>query len=227
MEKSRLNTLSIGNNELAELEELLTGNDTGREAEAQLKDRGIFYLLGPISDQSCLPLHYALLLYTQVKPPKNGITIVINSAGGDLQTAWALIDLLDLIKPWLTVRTLAIGEASSAASLILAAGSKGHRYVGQNCCITLHDASYLLSDLPYKSSDILSITKDLKLEHDRLIRFWTQATETSDVKQITETFLSQADAPINAEQAVELKIADFVTTSLIEPFQTKKTRNKR
>ena len=201
--------------------------DLSPDLSDSLRDKGIFYLVGEISDQSCLPIHHSLLLYTQQKPPKNGMTIIINSPGGNLQTAWSLIDLMTLMKPVLPIRTVAIGDASSAASLILAAGTPGQRYVGENCSMTLHDAMYFFSDMPHKTGDLIAITKDLKLEQERLIRFWTSISGETDIEIIKETFMSQNDSPVNAEQAIKLGLADTIITSLASPFSQPREGQRR
>jgi len=225
MGRSRSNALRKKSDD--EGEDFILPWDIGPGLDDQLREKGIFYLVGGISDNSCLSLHHALLLYTQEKPPRNGISIVINSTGGSLSTAWALIDLMTLMKPWMTIKTIAIGEASSAASLILAAGSKGHRYIGQNCSITLHDAMLLLPDGAHRAADIMAISKDLELEHERLMRFWGESTGTTDPKEIQEIFLSQVDSPVNAAKAIELGLADHVMSCIAEPLNPTKKRTTK
>jgi ATP-dependent protease ClpP protease subunit len=70
------------------------------------------------------------------------VEIMIDSLGGSLEAAYAILDFLEEIKTKkVIVETTVTGRAYSAASLIAAAGSKKHRYLGSNAGVMIHTAS--------------------------------------------------------------------------------------
>ncbi len=99
-----------------------------------LKDRIIF--LGEAIDDHVANLVIAQLLFLQAEDSKEDIRIYINSPGGAVTAALAIYDTMQFVKP--DVSTVCIGQAASAASVLLAAGTKGKRFSLPNARVLMH-----------------------------------------------------------------------------------------
>jgi ATP-dependent Clp protease, protease subunit len=102
-----------------------------------LKER-IIFVSGPIED-TVATLVTAQLLFLEAENPKKEVSMYINSPGGLVTAGLAIYDTMQYIRP--NVATLCIGQAASAASLLLCAGEKGQRYALPNSRVMLHQPS--------------------------------------------------------------------------------------
>src|SRR5437868_10719598 len=89
-----------------------------------LKERIIF--LGTPIDDTVANLIMAQLLHLESEDPDKDIHLYINSPGGSITSLFAIYDTMQYIKP--DVATTCMGQAASAAAVILAAGAPGKRY---------------------------------------------------------------------------------------------------
>lgn len=99
-----------------------------------LKDR-IIFIGGPIDD-NVANLVIAQLLFLESENPNKDISLYINSPGGVVTAGMAIYDTIQYIKP--DVQTICIGQAASAAAVLLAAGQKGKRFALPNSRIMIH-----------------------------------------------------------------------------------------
>ncbi|MDQ3029698.1 MAG: ATP-dependent Clp protease proteolytic subunit, partial [Actinomycetota bacterium] len=99
-----------------------------------LKER-IIFLGTPINDEIA-NLMMAQLLHLEGEDPEKDIALYINSPGGSVTSALAILDTMEFIKP--DVSTFCMGQAASAAAVLLAAGTKGKRYALPHSRILLH-----------------------------------------------------------------------------------------
>jgi ATP-dependent Clp protease, protease subunit len=99
-----------------------------------LKERIIF--LGTPIDDTVANLMMAQLLHLESEDPDKDISIYINSPGGEITGLFAIYDTMQYIKP--DVSTICIGQAASAAAVLLAAGARGKRYVLPHARILIH-----------------------------------------------------------------------------------------
>ena len=90
-----------------------------------LKDRIIF--LGTPIDDGVANLIMAQLLHLESEDPEKDIYVYINSPGGSITSLFAIYDTMKYIKP--DISTVCMGLAASAASVILAGGTPGKRYI--------------------------------------------------------------------------------------------------
>jgi ATP-dependent Clp protease protease subunit len=102
-----------------------------------LKER-IIFVTGPIEDNMS-SLVIAQLLFLESENPKKEINLYINSPGGVVTSGLAMYDTMQFIRP--AVATLCVGQAASAASLLLTAGEKGMRAALPNASIMVHQPS--------------------------------------------------------------------------------------
>ena len=99
-----------------------------------LKDRIIF--LGTPIDDNVANLVTAQLIFCESEDPDRDIWLYINSPGGSITALLAIYDTMQFIKPH--VATLCIGQAASAAAVLLAAGEKGKRFALPNSRVLIH-----------------------------------------------------------------------------------------
>lgn len=102
-----------------------------------LKDRIIFIRGG--FDHNLADSVVAQLLFLETNDPDKDIFMYINSPGGSVYDMYAIYDVMQYVRP--DIVTVGIGTCMSAASFILAAGTKGKRYVLPNTEIMIHELS--------------------------------------------------------------------------------------
>ena len=105
---------------------------------AKLFEDRIIYLGTPISDDVANAV-IAQLLCLQSMNPDQDISIYINSPGGDITALFAIYDTMQFIKN--DIATICLGQAASAAAVLLAAGTKGKRMALPHSRIMLHQPS--------------------------------------------------------------------------------------
>ncbi|HIE33384.1 MAG TPA: ATP-dependent Clp endopeptidase proteolytic subunit ClpP [Thermodesulfobacteriaceae bacterium] len=99
-----------------------------------LRER-IVFIGGPIDDQLA-NLVIAQLLFLEAEDPERDIMLYINSPGGIVTAGLAIYDTMQYVKP--DVCTICLGQATSMAAVLLAAGAKGKRYALPHSRIMLH-----------------------------------------------------------------------------------------
>lgn len=99
-----------------------------------LKERIIF--LGEPIDDAVANTLIAQLLFLDAENNKEDIKLYINSPGGSVTSAMALYDTMQHVKA--DVSTICIGQAASAAAVLLACGAKGKRFSLPNARVLIH-----------------------------------------------------------------------------------------
>jgi len=120
-----------------------------------LKERIIF--LGTPIDDTVSNLMIAQLLHLESEDPDKDISIYINSPGGEITGLFAIYDTMQYIKP--DVSTICVGQAASAAAVLLAAGAHGKRYALPHARILIHQphggASGQAVDIEIQAKEII------------------------------------------------------------------------
>jgi len=99
-----------------------------------LKERIVF--LGTEVDDAVANLIMAQLLHLESEDPDKDIHLYINSPGGSITALFAIYDTMQYIKP--DCSTICMGQAASAAAVLLAAGTKGKRFALPHARILIH-----------------------------------------------------------------------------------------
>ncbi|UCG78128.1 MAG: ATP-dependent Clp endopeptidase proteolytic subunit ClpP [Nitrospirota bacterium] len=113
---------------------------TGRSERAYdiysrlLKDRIIF--MGTAIDDNVANTVIAQLLFLQTEDPEKDIHLYVNSPGGIVSSGLAIYDTMRYVKP--DIATYCIGQAASMGALLLAAGSKGKRFILPHSRVMIH-----------------------------------------------------------------------------------------
>ena len=129
---------------------------------SRLLKENIIFLGGPIDDDVA-NIIIAQLLFLQSEDPKKDIRLYINSPGGSVTSALAILDTMNHIKN--DVSTVCVGMAASAAALLLSAGKKGKRYSLPNSEIMIHQpmggAQGQASDIEITAKQIVKLKSKL------------------------------------------------------------------
>jgi len=102
---------------------------------SRLLKENIVFLTGPIDD-TVANIVIAQLLFLQSQDPKKDVSLYINSPGGAVTAALAIVDTMNNIKN--DISTVCIGMAASGAAIILSAGKKGKRLAMPNAEVMIH-----------------------------------------------------------------------------------------
>ncbi len=165
-----------------------------------LKER-IIFVTGPIED-TVASLITAQLLFLEAENPKKEIAMYINSPGGLVTSGLAIYDTMQYIRP--AVQTLCVGQAASAASLLLCAGAKGQRYSLPNSRILVHQPS---ASYQGQATDIARHAQEIVKLKRRLNEIY--AKHTGQTLEVVEKALDR-DTYMNPEEAKSFGILDEV-----------------
>jgi len=166
----------------------------------------IIFLGTPISDDIANAV-MAQLLCLQSMDADRDIDIYINSPGGSFTALTAIYDTMRYIKP--NVRTVCLGQAASAAAVILAAGTKGKRLALPNSRILIHQPA---TEGGYGQSSDLEIQAREIMRIRELMEGMLAADTGRDISEISKDI--ERDKYLTAEEAKQYGIIDDVLTSL-------------
>ena len=163
-----------------------------------------FVLSGDITEEN---INEALrwLIYENTSDEEKELTLYVNSTGGLLNDAFALIDMMRHSKH--TIKTIGFGNVMSSAFLIFAAGTRGYRYIAKNASILSHQYSDELSES--KHHDIKSFSKECDNVNERMVSLLKTCTDLNG-STIKRKLLPASDVWLKAEELVDLGIADHI-----------------
>ena len=165
-----------------------------------LKER-IIFLGGPIDDDTA-NIVIAQLLFLQSEDPKKEIMMYINSPGGSVTAALAILDTMNFIKS--DVSTVCVGLAASAGALLLSAGAKGKRFALTNSEIMIHQPS---GGTEGRASDIEISAKHILQTRENLNKILAKNTGQPLVKIEKDV---DRDFFMNADEAKKYGIIDKI-----------------
>jgi ATP-dependent Clp protease protease subunit len=149
----------------------------------------------------------AQLLVLESQDPDRDITMYINSPGGSFTALTAIYDTMQYIKP--QIQTVCLGQAASAAAVLLAAGAKGKRLALPNARVLIHQpatgggGSGQASDIEIQAKEIMRMRE--WLEH-------TLAKHSGqDLAKVNKDI--DRDKILTAQEALEYGLIDQVLTS--------------
>src|SRR6266498_3292488 len=147
----------------------------------------------------------AQLLHLESEDPEKDIHLYINSPGGDITSLFAIYDTVQYVKP--DVSTIVMGQAASAAAVLVLAGTKGKRYALPHSRILLHQ--------PHGGVEGQAV--DIEIQAKEIIRYRELLNELiakhtgQPLEKVTKD--TDRDFILTAEQAVEYGAVDEVITS--------------
>lgn len=169
------------------------------------EDRIIF--LGVQVDDASADDIIAQLIVLESQDPDRDILMYINSPGGSFTAMTAIYDTMQYIRP--DIQTFVVGQAASAAAVLMAAGAKGKRFALPNARILIHQPALAGGDYGQAS--------DLEIQANEVLRMRTWLEETLahhtglTAEQINEDI--ERDKILSAEEAKTYGLIDEVLTS--------------
>jgi ATP-dependent Clp protease protease subunit len=149
----------------------------------------------------------AQLLVLESQDPDRDIMIYINSPGGSFTAMTALYDTMQFIKP--QIQTVCLGQAASAAAVLLAAGQKGKRLALPNARVLIHQ--------PAMEGGGYAQASDIEIHANELIRMreWLEETLAMHTEKSVGTIRDdiERDKILTAAQARDYGLVDQVLES--------------
>ena len=168
-----------------------------------LSERIVF--LGTEIDDGVANVVMAQLLHLEAASPDLDISLYINSPGGSFSALTAIYDTMQFIRP--EVATICMGQAASAAAVLLAAGAPGKRAVLRHAKVLLHQPSSqsqgTLPDLAIQAKELARV----RAEVDEILSEHT-GHPVAKIREDTDR-----NNTFSAQQAVDYGLADRVITS--------------
>ena len=168
-----------------------------------LKER-IIFLGGPIDDVVA-NLIIAQLLFLESEDSKKDINIYVNSPGGQVTAALAILDTMNYIKP--DISTVCVGIAASAAAVILSAGAKGKRFALPNAEVMIHQP---WGGAQGQATDIEITARQILKTRDKLNKILAKNTG-QDLKKVEKDV--DRDFFMSAEEAKKYGLVDEIHKS--------------
>jgi ATP-dependent Clp protease protease subunit len=167
-----------------------------------LNQRLIFF--GTQLDDTVANLIIAQLLHLEAEDPGKDIRLYINSPGGDMTALFAIYDTMQLLR--CDVATFCIGQAASAAAVILAGGTKGKRFALPNSRVLIHQPH---GGAQGQTKDMELAVKEMVLMRERMTLALAQDTGQT-VEQIAIDI--DRDFILRGEDAVAYGLVDEILT---------------
>jgi ATP-dependent Clp protease protease subunit len=169
-----------------------------------LKDR-IIFIGSPINDYVA-NIVIAQLLFLQTEKKNQDIHLYINSPGGSVTSGLAIYDTMQFVQ--CDVATYCIGQTSSMGAVLLAAGTKGKRYVLPHARVMLHQpwggVRGTATDISIQAEEIIMLRKQI---NDILVKHTGKALEQIEIDTDRDFYMS-------AEEATAYGLVDEVLESL-------------
>lgn len=170
-----------------------------------LNDRIVF--LGEAIDDAVANTVVAQLLHLESADPDKDISLYINSPGGSVSAGLAIYDTMNYIR--CDVSTICMGMAASMASVLMAAGAPGKRFILPNAQIMIHQPMGGSGERT-QQTDFEIIAKEMRKTRDRLEGILAKHTGQTIEKVHAD---SERDNWMSAEEALAYGLADKVVAS--------------
>jgi ATP-dependent Clp protease protease subunit len=159
------------------------------------------FLVGDIDYESVKKI-IKWIVFENTLTTRTPLTLYINSHGGSLLDAFALIEVMKKSKK--PIRTIGIGSVVSAAFMIFAAGTKGERMISKTASVMCHQFSDGYSG---KYHDIKAVAKENELVNERMVNLLKEFTGL-ETRTIKSKLLPPSDVWFTADELLELGVAD-------------------
>jgi ATP-dependent Clp protease protease subunit len=176
-----------------------------------LKERIVF--LGSPIDDTVANVLMAQFLHLEAEDPDKDISLYINSPGGDATALFAFYDTMRYVKP--DVATYCVGQAASAAAVILAAGAPGKRFALPNARVLIHQPH---GGMQGQSADLEIHAREILYQRRRVEEILAAHTGQPIERISSDT---DRDFIMRAEEAREYGMVDEVISNrMLRPAPT-------
>ncbi len=165
-----------------------------------LRDRIVF--LGTQVDDTSANLVIAQLLFLEGEDPHKPINLYLNSPGGDMTAFFAIHDTMQFVRA--PVATMCVGQAASAAAVLLAAGEPGMRFTLPNSRVLIHQPH---GGAQGQSTDIEIQVREMVEMRDRMVDILVRATGQDRARIVADI---DRDHILRGQDAVAYGLVDEV-----------------
>lgn len=170
-----------------------------------LQEHGIMVLMGDVNEENIKPVIEWILHENHVrKRKKKELLLMINSDGGALVDAFALIDVMN--SSAIPIKTVGLGSIASAGLCIFISGAAGRRVLTPNTSILSHQFSWGTAG---KAHELFATVKEFELTQQRMVNLYRTCTGLED-DVIRQVLLPPQDVYLSAEEALKYNICDHV-----------------
>lgn len=170
-----------------------------------LLNNHIFFLNGVIDEYTVESAIKWIIYENTITEQDKVLTLYVNSIGGSLPDAFALIDIMRQSN--YPIRTIGIGNIISAGFLIFSCGAKGQRIIAKNTSIMCHQYS---GGMWGKHHDMEAHIKEMELTNNRMINILTEVTGL-DPKTVKAKLLPPSDVWMTPDELVKYGVADIIS----------------
>lgn len=163
-----------------------------------------FTLFGEVNTEVAQNAISWILEANYADEPPEDLTMLVNSEGGSLSDAFAIIDMMRGSS--IPVRTIGLGQIASAGLLIFMSGQKGHRILTPNTSIMSHQYFWGAAG---KVHELIAVRKEQDLVQDRLMKHIRMCTGLKD-ERINKDLMPPHDVYLTAQEAQKLGICDHI-----------------
>lgn len=165
---------------------------------------GICLLYGDVNSEIAQGISEWILSENLSENPPELLTLMINSPGGDLAAAFAIIEIMNGSR--IPVRTIVLGEACSAGLLIAMSGAKGQRIVTPTCSIMSHHFSGGASG---NFHELLNVEKEYRFTDKRIVEQYMRCTGL-DEATIRAKLIPNSDVYLSPQEALDFNLFDSI-----------------
>lgn len=170
-----------------------------------LADAGMYVFMGEVDDENVKPIIEWILHENFVtKKKRKELLLMICSEGGDMSSAFALIDVMKSSN--IFIKTVGLGQVSSAGLLIFLAGSPGRRILTPNTSILSHQWAWGSDG---KAHELFATMREFDLTQKRMMAHYKECTGLTEDK-IKTALLPPHDVWLSAEEALALNVCDAI-----------------
>ena len=166
--------------------------------------------VGDVTEDKAADLISALLVLSQTKDEEaeraDDIKLYVNTYGGSADEMFAIYDVMNFCKQHCDIQTIGLGKVMSAGTLLLAAGTKGKRYLGSHARVMLHavNGGHVgeLHNLQNEMEQMSSLQESY---------IQAMSNETSMTKRQIQTLINRkVNVYLSSDEAIEKGLADEV-----------------
>jgi ATP-dependent Clp protease protease subunit len=172
--------------------------------EDSLDKLGVMMIMDDVKNESVKPVIEWILKNNLSTSQSEHLTLILNSGGGSVTDAFALIDTMR--GSGIPIHTIGLGEVSSAALMIFMAGKKGHRILTPNTSILSHQYSWGKWG---KEHELLTASRGFELSSKMITNHYIKCTGLSE-KKIRDILLPPHDVWLSAAEAKKYGICDVI-----------------
>jgi ATP-dependent Clp protease, protease subunit len=188
-----------------------------------LQKFGMYVFMSEVEPDTVKPVIEWILYENYVaKVKKKELLIMICSEGGDLSSAFALIDTMN--NSQIPIKTVGLGQIASCGLLIFMTGTPGRRVLTPNTSIMSHQFSWYNEG---KAHELFATIREFELTQQRMLDHYKKCTGLDESK-IKEFLLPAQDRWLSHQEAIELNVCDVISgVQAVNNTKTRKSNSKQ